>query len=786
MSALNRKALRDLYQLRSQAIAIALVIGAGVGVLIMALSTLETIRNSKAVFYDRYGFADVFVEMKSAHRSLVGRVTEVPGVARAEGRIVRDVTLDVENMDEPAIGRLISIPDGARPRLNGIHLRRGRWPAPFHRNEVLVGEPFADAHDLHPGDKVVAIVNARRQELEIVGIALSPEYLIQIGPGSMMPDDRLFAVFYIGYEGLAAAMDMDGAINSITLKLMRGALEPEVIRQLDRLTEDYGGTGAYGRDKQVSDQYISDEIRQLRTMSTIAPTIFLGVATFLLNIVLTRLINTQREQIAALKAFGYSRWEIATHYLSMVMAIPLLGVAVGLVAGLYQGQSMARMYARFYRFPVFSFQLDPRVLLIALAIAVVAALLGTLAAIRRAVVIAPAEAMRPEPPATYRRTLVDRMGLNAWLPHAFRMVVRNLQRRPIKSVISVIGIAMSVAVLVLGGFTLDALNYLMDVQFRLSQQHDVAVTTINPSEHRVIHEMQNLSGVQRCQPFRTVPVRLRVGHREERTAITGLENHGLMRLIDRGEREVLLPDEGLVLAETLANKLKVAPGEAVTVEMLDGERDVRQVHVTGLVAEFGGLNAYMQLAALRRLLEEGDTANGAYLMVDPLLQTSLYRELKSVPHVAAVNIKSALLDSFEKTIAENMLQMRLMNILFATVIAFGVVYNTARISLSERNRELSTLRVIGFSRREVSDILLGELALLTLAAIPPGMLIGYGLAAYMTMHLQTDIYRIPLVIEKPTYAFAVVVVVAAAAISALVVRRRIDRLDLVAVLKSKE
>ena len=602
----------------------------------------------------------------------------------------------------------------------------------------------------------------------------------------MLPDDRLFAVFYIGYEGLAAAMSMDGAINSITLKLMRGASELEAITRLDRLTEEYGGTGAYGRDQQVSDQYVTDEIRQLSTMSTVAPTIFLGVATFLLNIVVTRLINTQREQIAALKAFGYSRWEIARHYLSMVLAIPLVGVALGIAAGVYQGRWMAAMYAQFYRFPVFSFQLDPRIVLLATLIAIVAALLGALAAIRRAVVIAPAEAMRPEPPATYRRTVLDRLGLSTWLPHAFRMIVRNFQRRPVKSAISVVGISMSVAVLIVGGFMLDALNYLMDVQFRLSQQHDVAVTTMNPSEHRVIHELENLPGVQRCQPFRTVPVRLRWGHRHQRTAITGLENHGLMRLVDRSQREVLLPNEGLVLAETLAHKLKVKPGDAVTVEMLDGERDVRQLHVTGLVAEFGGLNAYMQLDALRRLIEEGETANGAYLMVDPMKLDILFDELKLVPQVAAVNPKIALLESFENTIAENMLRMRMTNIFFATIIAFGVVYNTARIALAERSRELSTLRVIGFSRREVSDILLGELALQTLAAIPPGFLIGYGLAAYMTSELQTDIYRIPLVVERQTFAFAAVVVIAAATLSALLVRRRIDKLDLVAVLKSKE
>ncbi len=786
MSALNRKAIRDLLQIRGQALAISLVIAAGVAVLIMSLSTLESIRSSKDIFYDRYGFSDVFAHLKSAHRAVIGQIESIPGVARVEARIVYDVTLDVAGMDEPALGRLISIPDGGKPRLNGLYLRRGRWPAAFHRNEVLVGEPFAEAHKLDPGDEIVAVINARRQKLKIVGIALSPEYLIQIGPGSMIPDDHLFGVFYLGYEGLAAALDLDGSFNDISLKLMRGASEPEVIRRLDAITEPYGGTGAYGRDEQVSDQYISDEVRQLRGMATVAPTIFLGVATFLLNIVLSRLINTQREQIAALKAFGYSKFEIAWHFVLMVLLIPIVGVFLGTLGGIYQGQVMAKMYARFYRFPVFSFQLDPRVVMLALAVSIFAAVLGTLVAVRRAVVIAPAEAMRPEPPANYRQSLLDYLGIGAMFPQTLRMILRTLQRRPIKSALTVFGIALSVAVLILGGFMLDALNYLMDVQFRLSQQHDVSVSMIEANSHRVVHEFEHLPGVQQCQPFRSVAVRLRYGHRHKRTAILGLNNHGLMRLIDRDEHEVELPDSGLVLSDMLAQKLHAKPGDEITVEVLEQERKVQRIHVTGLISEFGGMNAYMQLDALRTMLEEGDTSNGAYLTVDSNLATVLYEQLKETPQIAAVNIKRAALQSFEQTVAENLLRMRLTNIFFATIIAFGVVYNSARISLSERSRELSTLRVIGFSRREISDILLGELAILTLAAIPPGFVIGYGFAAYMTRGLQTEIYRIPLVIENPTYIFAAIVVIVAATISGLIVRRRIDELDLVAVLKSKD
>ena len=366
------------------------------------------------------------------------------------------------------------------------------------------------------------------------------------------------------------------------------------------------------------------------------------------------------------------------------------------------------------------------------------------------------------------------------------MILRNLERRPIKAMFSILGIALAVAVLILGGFMLDSVQYIMDFQFRLAQRQDVGVTLVEPSSHRVIHEIEHLPGVMQCQPFRSVPVRLRFGHRQERTNIQGLQDNRLFRLIDAQEREITLPDRGLVLSEMLATQLDARPGDSVTVEILEGDRNVHRIPVSSLVAEFSGMNSYMRLDVVREMLQESDSSSGAFLQVDSIRREELYRTLKETPKVAAVNIKQAALKGFEDTIAENLLRMRLTNISFATIIAFGVVYNSARISLSERSRELSTLRVIGFTRREVSGILLGELALLTLAAIPIGMLLGYEFARFLTMGLQTEIYRIPLVVENSTFAFAASVVMVAAIVSGLIVRRRIDRLDLVAVLKSRD
>jgi len=471
----------------------------------------------------------------------------------------------------------------------------------------------------------------------------------------------------------------------------------------------------------------------------------------------------------------------------MVLVIPLLGTIIGTAVGCWMGSGLTRMYAKFYQFPVFSFQLDTRVAIWGVAISCGAAVMGTLAAVWRAMSLAPAEAMRPEPPSSYRPTLLEKTGLGGMLSQTARIILRNIERRPLKAALSVVGIGVGVSVLVLGSFMLDAINYVMDYQFRLAQRQDVTLTFIEPTSARSMHEVAHLPGVLKSEPFRAIQVRLRHGHRHERSSILGLtKSDSLYRLIDDQERQVSIPSRGLLLSSKLADQLDANPGDTLTVEILEGERKVQRCRVAALITEFSGMNAYMHVDALRRMNQEGDSSTGAFVQVDPARIDEFHKTIKETPRVAGIAIKSAMLESFQKTVAENMLQMRSFNIMFATIIAFGVVYNSARISLSERSRELATLRVIGFTRAEISGILLGELGVLTILALPVGTAMGYAFAWLATFGLDTEIYRIPLVVESSTFAYANLVVLISAMVSALIVRRRLDHLDLIAVLKSRE
>jgi putative ABC transport system permease protein len=569
--------------------------------------------------------------------------------------------------------------------------------------------------------------------------------------------------------------------------LLPGASEPSVLADIDRLLEPYGGLGAYGREDQVSHRFLDDKMKQLRGMGMIVPAIFLGVAAFLLNVVLSRLIGTQREQIAALKAFGYTHGEVGLHYLKMVLVLALVGGAVGIVIGIWMGKGITALYTQFYHFPVFTYIFESNMAVLALLISGGAAILGALGAVRRAVRLPPAEALRPEPPATFRPTILERLGLQALFSQPVRMILRQLERRPFKAALSCLAIAFSGSILILGSFSQDALYRIVEIQFGAAERENVTISFAEPRSYSALYEVQHLPGVLRAEPFRSVPIRLRSEHLTRRLSIMGLEpERDLYRLLDEDLHIVPLPSEGLVLSAKLAEVLKIHVGDSVTIEALEGTRPTRQVPVTGLVRDFAGTSAYMDLLALNRLMREGDTITGVFLSVDTPQMPELHQQIKMTPRVAGVTEKKAALKSFLDTVAENLLRIRFFNILFAVIIAFGVVYNTARISLSERARELATLRVIGFTRAEISSILLGELAVLVVIGIPIGLLLGYGFAALTVESVNTEMIRLPLVVNPSTYGFAAVVVLIAALLSGLVVRRKLDHLDLVAVLKTKE
>jgi putative ABC transport system permease protein len=787
ITPLNRKLLRDLLAMKGQALAIAMVVAAGVAMYVMYLSTFASLQRTQRVYYERQRFGNVFASLKRAPLRVAADIAEIPNVSAMETRVVANVTLDLEQLDEPAAGRLVSIPAGRRPLVNDLFLRRGRWIEPGRPDEVLASEGFVLAHGLEPGDRIPAVLNGRLRQLTIVGVALSPEFIYSIRPGELIPDDKRFGIFWMDQQALAAAFDMEGGFNDLVLALAPGASAEEVIARLDRILEPYGGLGAIPRALQLSHWTVQNELAQLQTFGFLMPLIFLMVAAFILNVALTRALALQRPQIAALKALGYDNRSIGWHYLKWALAIGLAGVVIGIAGGAWLGSLVIDLYNTLFRFPVLLFSVPLDVMVGATALTLAAAGAGAFSAVRRAVAVPPAEAMRPEAPARYRRSLFETPMISRHLGTAGRMVLRNVMRHPFRAAASIFGIAFSVAILMTGFVFNDALERLMVTQFSEAERQDVTVSFVEPRGEAAIYALARLPGVVAVEPQRMVAARIRSGHRDRYLAITGVPpTPRFRRIVDRDGRPIRMPPSGVVLSLTLANVLGLVPGDEVTLEVLEGHRPVRRVQVTGVVDDIMGLSAYMDLASLHQMMREGEVATGALLLVDSAQEARLAAELKVTPAVAGAGFKRAVLKSFREVMAANMTLSILLNLIFAGIIAFGVVYNSARVSLSERSRELASLRVLGFTRAEISLILMGELALLTLVSLPVGALFGYSLAASIVRMVDSEVFRFPLFVTRQAVALSSLGIIGAAVISGLIVRRKLDQLDLVAVLKIRE
>ncbi len=789
MSALNAKLLRDLWHMRGQALAIAAVIMGGVATLVMSLSTYDSLETTRDHFYHDYHFAEVFANLKRAPEPVAERLREIPGIDQLETRVIAGAKLEVEGFNDPITGLLLSVPESREPQLNTLHLKRGRMLTPYSDDEVILSDTFADAHHIEPGSKLSAIINGKRKALNVVGVAVSPEYVYQIAPGAMFPDFKRYGVLWMRRNALAAAWEMKGAFNNVTATVTKDAHVQDVLSRMDAILGTYGGTGAYARKDQFSNRFLSEEMKQLQTTAKIFPAIFLGVAAFLLNVVVSRLIALQREQIAILKAFGYSHVAIGWHYVKLVMLIALFGVTAGTALGAWFGQGLAHVYTQTtFRFPYLDYRLDISVVIFALAVSAIAAISGTLFSVFRAARLAPAEGMRPEAPSIYRATIIERIGLQRWFAVPSRMILRHIERHPLKSLLTTLGISCACGLMMVGNYQGDSIDFMVDVQFRKAAREDLAITFSEPTSGKALHELAALPGVRYVEGFRDAAAILRFQNYSYRSAVFGIQPQGkLHRSLDRKLQPVQVPPNGIVLTDFLANNiLHVKPGDMITLEILEGHRKIAQVPVLGITQQYLGVSAYMQQESLNTLLHEGNVTTGAYLAIEPGLEQAVYAKLHERPRVLGMVANAAAIRSFYATIGEFVLFYNMVATLLAGAIGFAVVYNSSRIALSERGRELASLRVLGFTQGEIAYILLGELAMLTLAAIPVGMLVGVGLIGVLVQAFKSELYRLPLILTPGNYAMGATVVIISALLSGLLVWRKLGQLDLVAVLKTRE
>jgi len=787
MSPLDKKLFRDLGRMKGQMAAVIVVMACGLMVMVMERGLVRSLEYSKSEYYSRHRLADVFCELRRAPNFLRATLSHISGTAAVETRVLGVATLDIPGMEEPAQATLVSIPDDHPPRLNLLYLRSGRLPLPGRRGEVVVSDAFAQEHGFRPGDTIDATILGARVRLQIVATALSPEFVYELPPGGIMPDNRRFGILWMGERELAAALGLKGGFNSVVVDVSPYGDIRAVKSELERILAPYGARTAYGRREHPSVNMVDEEIRGLRATAVAFPLVFLSIAAFMTSAALTRLVRLQREQIGQLKALGYSSREIGWHYTKFALVAVVLGTGIGGALGLWAGSKLVLLYHPFFRFPSLTFHPEWPSLFVGLLASGATSLAGVATGVRHAVVLSPATAMRPEPPGEFRRPVVRFPQLQRLAPPSFRMAVRNLRRKPWQATFTGLGLAFATAIPVVSVAMDDGIKYMMNFQWRLAQRQDVTVSLVEPGSHRAMTELAALPGVLYAEPFRAVPARIVAGHRERQLAVTGLARTArLSRLLDEEANPIGLPRGGLALSEQLAQTLHVGRGDTLRIEVQEGTRPVFTVVVAALLTDFAGVGAYMDIEALRRRMGEGNTVSGAHLELDGNRWTGFFAAVKRSPRVASVATTRSIRETYDRMMGDMMDVTKVIMSLFAVVLSFGVIYNGARIALSERTRDLAALRVLGFTRNEVAAVLVGELAILTVLALIPGLFLGNQLTRLILASTVTETMRIPVLVTSRAYATAATVVLVSSFVSFGVVSRRIVRLDLLGVLKARE
>jgi putative ABC transport system permease protein len=793
VSVLDRKLWREARGSLALLGAITSVIAVGVMCFIYMRSTHHNLSLARWQYYAQCRMADFWVDVKKAPLVEVERLTELPGVTAIRPRIQFYATVDLAQVASPLNAMVLSLPDEreAQPIINDIVLETGGYFTDRRANEVIVNSAFARRQGIRPGQTIHLILNNRRQELLVVGTAISSEFIYLVAPGSIAPDREHFGVFYLKRTFAEEVFDFDGATNQIV-----GLLDPEhqehsqdILRRIESMLAPYGVVTSYPRRTQTSNQFLSDELRGLGLFSTMMPAIFLVVGALVLNVLMVRLVDQQRVTIGTLKAIGYPDATIFLHYTKFALALALGASLVGLVLGYGMANFVTSLYRMFYEFPNLENHIYAGTYSGGVAVAIVCALVGSLQGARTALALKPAEAMRPKPPARGGAIWLEQF---AWLwqrlSFGWRLVLRNVFRNPLRSAVGMFAAAMGAALLVCGFILANAITFLIDFQFERVTRSDVDLHFKDERGVAALFEARSLPGVDRAEPVFDVSCTFIHGPHRRRSGIMGVApGSRLTTPRDTQGRAIRVPETGLAMSRKLAELLEIIPGDYVTVLPTRGLRHELRVRVAELSDSYIGMAVYADIRFLGRLLREEFALNGVQLALDtsPRSMRQFYAQIKQLPAVQSVNARADTIENMNFIVATQRIFISLL-VLFAGVIFFSSLLNSSLIGLAERRREVATLRVLGYTEWQIGGLFLRESLVINSLGTLLGLPLGYSLALLLSKLYNTEMFRFPL-ITPPNVWFGTI---AAAVIFALaahgVVQLTINRQDWLEASKTKE
>ncbi len=791
MAVLHHKLARDLRHSLGTLLTVVSIIAAGAGSFVGFGSAQRILESSQAAYYRQYRLADFWVDLKKVPLAALERVAAMPDVAAVESRVVFEVILDLPGKDRPLAGRLISAPaDDVAGTINGVCLVRGSGFSPDRDEELILGEAFAQAHGLSPGDRLPLILNRKRVSFFITGTAISPEYVYLVrGEGDLLPDPEHFGILYIKERYAREILDFEQAANQVVGLLSPGARQPDqTLEQIAALLEPYGVLAVTPRSRQASNRFLSDEIAGLSVTAVVMPVIFLSVAALALNLLMHRLAERQRSVIGTLKALGYRDREVLQHFLSFGLVVGLLGGIAGIGVGLVFCWTMIRMYRLFYQFPRFLVEVHPDLLAIGLFISVAFALLGTVNGVWVVLRLSPAEAMRPRPPQSGGAVWLERWP-RLWRSLGFRshMALRSVARNRTRTLSGVISSALAVCLLLLTLSMYDSMAELVDFQFDAVLRSDVDIGMRQEQSSAALLEAQALPGVDHAEAALAVVCNLSNGRRSRRMGILGLApGHRLLTPMSADRQPVAIPRHGLVMSRKLAELLDLGVGDEVRLTPVRGRHEPRVARLAAVVDSYLGLDCYADLNYLSGLVAEAQAVNTLQLAVDPQSLPELYAAVKTLPNAQALAVRADIIHNIEDTFVKTLLFSLGMMIAFSGVIALGSTLNASLLEIGDRRREIALLRVLGYAPGAVAGIFLRQNLFIHGTACVLAIPLGYVMCSAMVTAYDTELYRMPLRFHGATVLLAIMIASGFLILAQRVIARLIPTLDWQESIKFKE
>lgn len=786
---LRRKLLRDVRRQWMQFAAVSAVVLCAIVVFVALQTAYHSLTASRDRYFDRYRMADFFVHLEKAPRSALTDVEAVPGVWRARGRIVKDVSLDVAGNEGSVYGRIISMPARRDGLICDVHLVSGSYFPGASATEVIVNERFCEANGLRVGDAIEATINERRESLRIVGTCYSPEYVYAIRtPRQFAPDDRNFAVIFARESFVEDAFNMTNAFNDVVGLLQPGTDVEQVLEGVKERLDAYGVYHKYGRGLQLSNHYLSEELQGLRMSALVLPMIFLVVAAFVIHVLVRRMVELQRGQIGLLCALGYSRARILWHYTCYALAIGIAGAGPGTLVGYWLAGRMTVIYNMFFRFPSLTPVFHVPVVLFGFALSAGMCAAGAVWSARRILSLQPAEALRPVAPrrrGTVRRSRLA--GLWKRLPLHWRITARHCLRAPGRALLTILGVAASAVILLLGLANNDFFDAIIDYQFDLVQRADLRVELATERGRAALFDITGVPGVRGAEPVYEFGAELRNGRRKKTVLVMGLPPESRLYHVYAGKgRRVRLPSEGLLIPRRVADELALRPGQKAHLDPYVRGADEVETIVRGATEEYLGLTVYARLDYLGRLIGSAGAMSGALVDAEPGRTPEVIARLDDIPGVTAVTATRTFLKAFEESMSDLIQASNFILTLFAATVAFAVIYNASSVNIAEQERDLACLCSLGYDREDVARIATNDIMPLGVVGLAVGLPLGYLMCVGLSKYYTTDIYKLPVVANPRTYVLVAVMLLVFQLISRGVCARRARNIDIVARLKSRE